>query len=248
MRKACADVFMPVSCVCSPKIRQDELSPIFINLLRDQSRWVRMAAFQALGPFISTFADPDITALLHNENGEIVIINTDLLVEKLLRIEEERDTSQKDNQNHVNNNADKENTKNNNIVEMETEEDDWTSELMVTSSTSPEETRAEKYLSSSTDPEGVSSSSSVPDSTYSTFLFWREPVPCLNLTDVDLAEELFDNINLDDENSNNEGPDDSTTTTIVEEKTDDATDETEHFKAQETRKDFHETDSGNYCI
>ena len=58
VRKACADVFMPVSCVCSPAVRQAELSPLFINLLRDQSRWVRMAAFQALGPFISTFSRP----------------------------------------------------------------------------------------------------------------------------------------------------------------------------------------------
>ena len=81
MRKACADVFMPVSCVCCPAVRQAELSPLFINLLKvliinlvitshlinysqDQSRWVRMAAFQALGPFISTFADPMVTALL----------------------------------------------------------------------------------------------------------------------------------------------------------------------------------------
>ena len=82
VRKACADVFMPVSCVCSPTVRQAELSPLFINLLRDQSRWVRMAAFQALGPFISTFADPAITALLHNENGEIVITDPDQLAER----------------------------------------------------------------------------------------------------------------------------------------------------------------------
>ena len=71
VRKACADVFMPVSCVCSPSVRKAELSPIFINLLKDQSRWVRMTAYQALGPFISTFADSNITALLHNDNGEI---------------------------------------------------------------------------------------------------------------------------------------------------------------------------------
>jgi serine/threonine-protein phosphatase 4 regulatory subunit 1 len=82
VRKACADVFMPVSCVCSPTVRQAELSPLFINLLRDQSRWVRMAAFQALGPFISTFADPAITALLHNENGEIVITDPDQLADR----------------------------------------------------------------------------------------------------------------------------------------------------------------------
>ena len=39
----------------------------------DIFRWVRMAAFQALGPFISTFADSSITKLLHNDNGEIVV-------------------------------------------------------------------------------------------------------------------------------------------------------------------------------
>jgi hypothetical protein len=54
VRKACADVFMPVSCVCSPTVRQAELSPIFINLLRDQSRWVRMAAFQVAAPFFTS--------------------------------------------------------------------------------------------------------------------------------------------------------------------------------------------------
>ena len=82
VRKACADVFMPVSCVCSPAVRQRELSPLFVNLLRDQSRWVRMAAFQALGPFISTFADATITALLHNDNGEIVITDAEQLAHR----------------------------------------------------------------------------------------------------------------------------------------------------------------------
>ncbi len=43
-----------------------------------------MAAFQALGPFISTFADPAITALLHNDNGEIVIADADLLAQRLV--------------------------------------------------------------------------------------------------------------------------------------------------------------------
>merc|ERR1712223_224445 len=82
--------FMPVSCVCSPSVRQSELSPLFINLLRDQSRWVRMAAFQALGPFISTFADSTITALLHNDNGEIVITDAEQLAQRLDQLEENR--------------------------------------------------------------------------------------------------------------------------------------------------------------
>merc|ERR1711971_640616 len=95
VRKACADVFMPVSCVCSPTVRKSELSPIFTNLLKDQSRWVRMTAYQALGPFISTFADPAITALLHNENGEIVITDPDQLAERLNALEKERGKSEK---------------------------------------------------------------------------------------------------------------------------------------------------------
>merc|ERR1712242_564484 len=90
VRKACADVFMPVSCVCSPTVRKSELSPIFINLLKDRSRWVRMTAYQALGPFISTFADSQITALLHIDNGEIVITDRDLLSDRLDELEQIR--------------------------------------------------------------------------------------------------------------------------------------------------------------
>ena len=90
VRKACADAFMPVSCVCSRSVRHSELSPLFINLLRDQSRWVRMAAFQALGHFISTFADPSITGLLNYDNGEIVITDPEQLSIRLTELEEQR--------------------------------------------------------------------------------------------------------------------------------------------------------------
>ena len=202
VRKACADVFMPVSCVCSPQVRSQELSPLFINLLRDQSRWVRMAAFQALGPFISTFADPGITALLHNENGEIVITDTEQLVNRMIKIEEERaateeitskekeekqeeqeeekptqetDSSQKDQSP-----TPKETAQDNCLVNMDTDEDSWEAQLVsgLSESTSPEEVRAERFLSS------VES--------YSSFLYWREPV-----ADVDLAMSKLDNDNLD---------------------------------------------------
>merc|ERR1719458_2108964 len=199
VRKACADVFMPVSCVCSPTVRQTELSPLFINLLRDQSRWVRMAAFQALGPFISTFADPAITALLHNENGEIVITDPDQLAERLNALEKERGKSEKldsqasstklkntsvsnrsssQNIENVNNNNtsganDSVNNNNNNMVQMDTAEDSWGSELVATNTgMSAEEQRASRYLES----EG-----------YSTFLYWRDPVA--DLVDIDLAEQ-----------------------------------------------------------
>uniref|UniRef100_A0A8C1HDA4 WW-binding domain-containing protein n=1 Tax=Cyprinus carpio carpio TaxID=630221 RepID=A0A8C1HDA4_CYPCA len=63
IRKACAECFMVVSNCTSPEVRRTKLSPLFINLISDQSRWVRQAAFQSLGRFISTFANPSITGL-----------------------------------------------------------------------------------------------------------------------------------------------------------------------------------------
>ena len=49
-----------------------------------------MAAFQALGHFISTFADPSITGLLNYDNGEIVITDPEQLSLRLNELEEQR--------------------------------------------------------------------------------------------------------------------------------------------------------------
>ncbi|CAM4724451.1 unnamed protein product [Leuciscus chuanchicus] len=58
VRKACAECFMTVSSATSPEVRRTKLSSLFISLISDPSRWVRQAAFQSLGQFISTFASP----------------------------------------------------------------------------------------------------------------------------------------------------------------------------------------------
>ncbi|QQP58302.1 Protein phosphatase 4 regulatory subunit 1 [Caligus rogercresseyi] len=58
IRKSCADEFTPVSCLVSSGVRRRLLSPLFLGLLRDGSQWVREAAFQSLGPFISTLWTP----------------------------------------------------------------------------------------------------------------------------------------------------------------------------------------------
>lgn len=58
VRKACAECFMSVSSATSPEVRRSKLSSLFISLISDPSRWVRQAAFQSLGQFISTFASP----------------------------------------------------------------------------------------------------------------------------------------------------------------------------------------------
>uniref|UniRef100_A0A3Q3RSV7 Protein phosphatase 4, regulatory subunit 1-like n=1 Tax=Mastacembelus armatus TaxID=205130 RepID=A0A3Q3RSV7_9TELE len=71
IRKACAECFMVVSNSTSPEVRRAKLSPLFISLISDQSRWVRQAAFQSLGRFISTFANPSSTGLHFREDGAL---------------------------------------------------------------------------------------------------------------------------------------------------------------------------------
>uniref|UniRef100_A0A670Y2H8 Uncharacterized protein n=1 Tax=Pseudonaja textilis TaxID=8673 RepID=A0A670Y2H8_PSETE len=73
MRKACAECFMAVSCIVSPEVRRTKLSPLFISLISDPCRWVRQAAFQSLGPFISTFANPSSAGLYIREDGTLSI-------------------------------------------------------------------------------------------------------------------------------------------------------------------------------
>ncbi|KAM9409612.1 serine/threonine-protein phosphatase 4 regulatory subunit 1 [Pholidichthys leucotaenia] len=72
IRKACAECFMMVSNATSPEVRRSKLSPLFISLISDQSRWVRQAAFQSLGRFISTFANPSSTGLRFREDGALL--------------------------------------------------------------------------------------------------------------------------------------------------------------------------------
>uniref|UniRef100_A0A674D4Z1 Serine/threonine-protein phosphatase 4 regulatory subunit 1 n=1 Tax=Salmo trutta TaxID=8032 RepID=A0A674D4Z1_SALTR len=63
VRKACAECFMTVSSSTSQEVRRTKLSSLFISLISDPSRWVRQAAFQSLGQFISTFASPNNPSL-----------------------------------------------------------------------------------------------------------------------------------------------------------------------------------------
>lgn len=57
VRKACCDSLVDISKYLSPELRTSRLVPLFERLTDDQSRWVRNAAFQNLGPFIATFTD-----------------------------------------------------------------------------------------------------------------------------------------------------------------------------------------------
>uniref|UniRef100_A0A8C7U8T9 Serine/threonine-protein phosphatase 4 regulatory subunit 1 n=1 Tax=Oncorhynchus mykiss TaxID=8022 RepID=A0A8C7U8T9_ONCMY len=72
VRKACAECFMTVSSSTSQEVRRTKLSSLFISLISDPSRWVRQAAFQSLGQFISTFASPNSVGHYFREGEDCV--------------------------------------------------------------------------------------------------------------------------------------------------------------------------------
>uniref|UniRef100_A0A8C8K7B1 Putative WW-binding domain-containing protein n=1 Tax=Oncorhynchus tshawytscha TaxID=74940 RepID=A0A8C8K7B1_ONCTS len=72
VRKACAECFMTVSSSTSQEVRRTKLSSLFISLISDPSRWVRQAAFQSLGQFISTFASPNSVGQYFREGEDCV--------------------------------------------------------------------------------------------------------------------------------------------------------------------------------
>ncbi|XP_076679485.1 serine/threonine-protein phosphatase 4 regulatory subunit 1 isoform X3 [Andrena cerasifolii] len=71
IRKASVDVLVPVSCCVTLQYRRLLLADLLTTHLNDESKWVRMSAFQILGPFISTFAK-QFTEVTYNQHGELV--------------------------------------------------------------------------------------------------------------------------------------------------------------------------------
>ena len=55
VRKACADSFSLLSEMVSDESRKNVMSELFVKLLNDESRWVRLSAYQELGKFIASF-------------------------------------------------------------------------------------------------------------------------------------------------------------------------------------------------
>ena len=122
-----------------------------------------MAAFQALGPFISTFADPMITALLHNQNGEIVITDPAQLAERLAKVvalAAEAAALEKSEQ------EDK--------MDLSADGNSRSGILKASEDQSYEEIRAKSLEEKSE---------------YCSFLYWRDPVDSLLMEDIDLLEE-----------------------------------------------------------
>ncbi|CAL8088191.1 unnamed protein product [Orchesella dallaii] len=59
VRKGCAEIFTDIARLCQLSTRRDKLTPTFVKLLEDTTRWVKVAAYQSLGSFITTFTVDD---------------------------------------------------------------------------------------------------------------------------------------------------------------------------------------------
>ncbi|KAF1326682.1 Protein phosphatase 2a regulatory subunit, partial [Globisporangium splendens] len=61
VRKACAECLVNIAHALAPSDRGPLLIPLFDSFIKDTSRWVRMAAFQNLGPFLAALEKEHVT-------------------------------------------------------------------------------------------------------------------------------------------------------------------------------------------
>ena len=76
VRKTCAENILQVSKLCSPQVRHDIISPIFVLLMADSSRWVQGPAYIDLGRFIALFHNPSRSSFNVTEEGVLVSAST----------------------------------------------------------------------------------------------------------------------------------------------------------------------------
>ncbi|GFQ82180.1 hypothetical protein TNCT_717381 [Trichonephila clavata] len=208
VRKACANVFVDVTNVVSLKTRKEVLAKALLKLLDDSSNYVMLAAYQSLGGFICSFADPSRTGfvcedgklnILTPEEGNKTKINNDVNVLKSSEIncanhfeqdvshqtsdmvlsEDKSHLSEDNSQSLLNDNCES-------SVESQTK-------ISVNSHPLPV-VPVENNVSSCTDNESV----------FNNFQYWRTPLPEVDvtvdeeMTDVHSSTGVDDNLILSD--------------------------------------------------
>ncbi|GFY38694.1 hypothetical protein TNIN_315001 [Trichonephila inaurata madagascariensis] len=208
VRKACANVFVDVTNAVSLKTRKEVLAKALLKLLDDSSNYVRLAAYQSLGGFICSFADPSRTGficedgklnILIPEEEDKVMFNNDVNVLKSSEIncanhseqdashqtchmvltEEKSHSSEDNSQSLLNDNCES-------SVESQTKISANSHPLPVVP--------VEDNVSSCTDNESV----------FNNFQYWRTPLPEVDviideeMTDVQSSTGVDDNLILSD--------------------------------------------------
>jgi hypothetical protein len=162
--------------------RRSTLAATFHHLLRDESRWVQVAAFQSLGSFIATFGGQvptnyDHQVLMDTEGVELAFRAEANCNSMLMRYAPHNDTL--------------------NLVGSDEEEIDTGEDEVVETGEEVEEENGDREEASKTaqmlldditnevEQMGLQDSKPVEGEEYNTFQFWRTPLP-----DLDLAENL----------------------------------------------------------
>ncbi|XP_053571836.1 serine/threonine-protein phosphatase 4 regulatory subunit 1 [Bombina bombina] len=210
VRKACAECFMAVSCATSQELRRTKLSALFINLISDPSRWVRQAAFQSLGPFISTFANPSSSGQFFKEEEEGKETEEEKPSEDCPRITDQNLTQEKVNtEENLAEDLTTDRSLVNFTVTLETNLEHVTvSELPRDSNQQPD------FLSHCTlplaSPACSSESGQSPQDTilhespppeqelYNSFHFWRTPIPEIDI-ELELQHSQAESLSLDNQ-------------------------------------------------
>uniref|UniRef100_A0A8C6VDK6 WW-binding domain-containing protein n=1 Tax=Naja naja TaxID=35670 RepID=A0A8C6VDK6_NAJNA len=161
MRKACAECFMAVSCTVSPEVRRTKLSPLFIGLISDPCRWVRQAAFQSLGPFISTFANPSSAGLYIREDGTLKSSFTPVVCSEMTHLDAQNQCSAI----HINFGIDK-------TILPQGDETFLTNDI--------KNCQTSEY-------QEISSRIQAGQDVFNTFLYWRPPLPDIS-QDIELLQ------------------------------------------------------------
>lgn len=66
VRKACVENLVDVSRMCEPNDRETTLTTLMLKFLKDSNKWVKIASFKQLGPFISTLSGLTISEKLYD--------------------------------------------------------------------------------------------------------------------------------------------------------------------------------------
>jgi len=178
VRKACAEVFTSVSHAVTLGKRRSTLAATFHHLLRDESRWVQVAAFQSLGSFIATFggqipSNYDHQVLMDTEGVELAF-RAEANCNSMMRYAPHNDTL--------------------NLVGSDEEEIDTTEDELVETGQEVLEAEEREEASKSAhllleditqqvEQLGLHEGKQIEGEEFNTFQFWRTPLPDLDLTE-----------------------------------------------------------------
>lgn len=64
MRKACVENICTISEISDKETRENNLTAIILKMIKDNNKWVKLAAYKCLGPFISSLSGMKISEKL----------------------------------------------------------------------------------------------------------------------------------------------------------------------------------------